>query len=333
MFDSKVNNVGLIFNLQPKSLGLGHLGWAQGPQQILIGDRRRIYFSTRFSDLNGYVYSDVRFVDFDQTLTKTYSEVSAEVISRGLPGTFDEAGIFPFHPMNDTLNNQGYFQALTCGWQRKKSVDIDMKIGLVETFDKGVTFKRVFQGPIMSSTPEEPYLIGDASTIHFREKTMVYYIFGTGWTKDENTIPERQYKIGVSEFLPKESKIFGRTGISIIPNRITNEAQAMPSVIVFEGLLHMFYCYRSTFDFRENHKNSYKLAHSFSHDGLNWTNTNASFLKSTSNWDSQMQCYPSAFVHENFIYLLYNGNSFGKLGFGCTKINGRWLNEYSRLQS
>ena len=330
---NSVQNLGLIFSIQPGELSENHIGWSQGPQQILIDGLRRIYFSTRFRDGKSFVYSEVRYVDFDELLTRQVSNTSSPVISRSSPGFFDEDGIFPFHPISETLKSDGYFQALTCGWQRKQSVDIDMRIGLVETRDGGISFDRVFSGPLMGSTPDEPFLIGDPSTINFKNEIFIYYIFGTKWSLNAEEIPERQYKIGVATFLPSKSLVVGRNGLPIILDRIENEAQAMPSVINFDGLLHMFYSFRSMFNFRENSEDSYKLAHAFSEDGVNWTNTDNSFLDSTQDWDSEMQCYPAAFVNGDSIYLLYNGNSFGKLGFGCLRIDGRWLNEYSRLQS
>ena len=33
-------------------------------------------------------------------------------------------------------------------------------------------------------------------------------------------------------------------------------------------------------------------------------------------WDSEMQCYPHLFSCDGNIYLLYNGNNFGRNGFG-----------------
>ena len=37
-------------------------------------------------------------------------------------------------------------------------------------------------------------------------------------------------------------------------------------------------------------------------------------------WDSDMMCYPNTFECEKTIYLLYNGNEFGRYGFGLAKL-------------
>jgi hypothetical protein len=39
-----------------------------------------------------------------------------------------------------------------------------------------------------------------------------------------------------------------------------------------------------------------------------------------SGWDSEMQAYPSVVVSENQTYLFYNGNEYGKQGFGCAVL-------------
>ena len=33
-------------------------------------------------------------------------------------------------------------------------------------------------------------------------------------------------------------------------------------------------------------------------------------------WDSEMICYPYIFEHRGLLYMLYNGNGYGKTGFG-----------------
>jgi hypothetical protein len=37
---------------------------------------------------------------------------------------------------------------------------------------------------------------------------------------------------------------------------------------------------------------------------------------SDSGWDSDMICYPRVFSHVGRLYMLYNGNGYGKTGFG-----------------
>jgi hypothetical protein len=37
-------------------------------------------------------------------------------------------------------------------------------------------------------------------------------------------------------------------------------------------------------------------------------------------WDSDMVCYPHVFELDGQIYMLYNGNEFGRFGFGLAVL-------------
>jgi hypothetical protein len=43
---------------------------------------------------------------------------------------------------------------------------------------------------------------------------------------------------------------------------------------------------------------------------------------SESGWDSEMIEYPFVFDHNGARYMLYNGNGYGKTGFGLAVIDG-----------
>ena len=41
---------------------------------------------------------------------------------------------------------------------------------------------------------------------------------------------------------------------------------------------------------------------------------------SKNGWDSEMICYPYVFDHKGKRYMLYNGNGYGKTGFGLAVL-------------
>jgi sucrose-6-phosphate hydrolase SacC (GH32 family) len=151
----------------------------------------------------------------------------------------------------------------------------------------------------------------------------MWYIFGTGWKQfAPEAPPDRTYKIGHAT---------SRDGINwvkeearqIIPDRIgPDESQALPTVIEISGRYHMFFCYRESFDFRKSKGRGYRIGHAWSDDMCNWTRDDGdSMLEGTpGEWDSDMQCYPHVFECDGKIYLLYNGNEFGRLGFGLAEL-------------
>lgn len=84
----------------------------------------------------------------------------------------------------------------------------------------------------------------------------------------------------------------------------------------------MFFCFRHSYDFRKNKNRSYRIGYAVSKDLKSWKRCDEKlgFVLSETGWDSQMQCYPNVFVMEDELYMLYNGNEFGKYGFGLAKL-------------
>lgn len=303
---------GLILDLQlSNKLNLTNFEWAQGPQVINMGTRFRMYFSTRTLDKDSLPISRTYFVDFSNNFDKMLGEIKEVKIQDGLLGGFDQHGIFPFHPY---VTDAKFIMALTTGWKRMQNVDINMSIGQAISLD-GEHFARNGFGPCITAGPDEPFLIGDPYVLPDGDAYSLFYIFGTKWTLFAAN-PERTYKIG--KMNSADGFTFHRTnsGRQIIPNTIQDEAQAMPTVVKINEKYHMFYCYRSTFDFRDGGSNSYRLGHAFSKDGEVWSLDHSILPSNFPDWSKSMQCYPNATVINEELHLFYNGNDFGKYGIG-----------------
>jgi hypothetical protein len=153
----------------------------------------------------------------------------------------------------------------------------------------------------------------------------MWYIFGTKWIPKTNEEPvARVYKIGyaTSFDLINWNKTDGKQIISDVLNE--NECQALPTVLKIKDTYHMYFCFREATDFRKNHERGYKLGYAYSKDLITWTrdDVKGGVYKSDliDDWDSKMLCYPHIFEANKKIYLLYNGNEFGKFGFGVAEL-------------
>jgi hypothetical protein len=84
----------------------------------------------------------------------------------------------------------------------------------------------------------------------------------------------------------------------------------------------MFFCYRQSFDFRSNPDRGYRVGHAWSDDLVTWTRDDDDPQLETEPdaWDGEMQCYPHVFECDGSVYLLYNGNQFGRHGFGLARL-------------
>ena len=77
------------------------------------------------------------------------------------------------------------------------------------------------------------------------------------------------------------------------------------------------------FSYRSGTGETYRIGHAKSSDGYTWS-TNYSkpdIDVSLAGWDSEMICYPFVFLYEQEVYMLYNGNSYGKTGIGLAKLD------------
>lgn len=294
--------------------------FAQSPQALEFDDFTRVYFCTRSIDLGGSAYrSHVAFADMSKDFSTVLRVADHPVLPLGGLGTFDEHGIFPIN----VLRHEGQIWGYTCGWSRRQSVSVETAIGLVVSDDNGETFRRLGPGPILGSSLHEPFLVGDAFVLKFGGTFHMWYMFGQRWLRETaSAAPDRVYKIGHATSLDGITWLKG-DGVQILPDRIgENECQALPSVIEFAGKFHMAFCYRDVHGFRSNPTKGYRIGYACSTDLTTWVRDDAMLGLSgqTGAWDSDMQCYPHLTVSGGAPYLLYNGNAFGRYGFGAVEL-------------
>jgi hypothetical protein len=316
----KWKKLGKIFDPTQHALPNGCVQFAQSPQALVFDDFVRIYFSTRAVDKsNGKYVSHVAFVDLRKNLRDVIRVSDKPVIPLGGLGCFDEHGIFPMSVIRHGDLVYGYI----CGWNRRVSVSVDTAIGLAISRDDGLTFERIGDGPVLAASLHEPCLIGDGFVKVAGGVFHMWHIFGTRWKRlSEDAPPDRTYKIGHAvssdgiNWVREEAR-------QIIADRLgADESQALPTVIRIDGRHHMFFCYRESFNFRNVKGRGYGIGHAYSDDLANWTRDDTDpFLEGTpGEWDSDMLCYPNVFESDGEVYLLYNGNDFGRYGFGLAVL-------------
>lgn len=312
--------LGKIFDPTEHNLPNSCEQFAQSPQALVFDDFVRIYFSTRSVDeKNGKYLSHIAFVDMRKNLRDIIRVSDHAVIELGKLGCFDEHGIFPMNVLRVGDAIYGY----TCGWNRRSSVSVDTAVGLAISSDGGLTFERHGDGPVLAASLHEPFLVGDGFVKLIDGVFHMWYIFGTSWKEFSHDAPaDRTYKIAHATSKNGVDWI-KNDGRKIIPDKLGEyECQALPSVVQVGDRWHMFFCYRHSFDFRRNPERGYRIGHAWSDDLIEWTrdDDDPSLTTHEGEWDSDMACYPHAFECAENVYLLYNGNEFGRLGFGLAML-------------
>ncbi|HMK27086.1 MAG TPA: hypothetical protein VK483_13735 [Chitinophagaceae bacterium] len=313
----KWNKKGKIFDPTQHILPNNCKEFAQSPQALVFDDFVRIYFSTRKKENSGKFLSHIAFVDIDKKFKNIISISSAPVIKLGEPGTFDEHGIFPINP----LRHHGKIMAYHCGWSRRVSVSVETSVGLAYSEDNGLTFNKIGNGPVLTSSLHEPFLVGDGFVCVYENIFHMWYIYGTKWIDNTEEETARVYKI--AHATSADGIHWVKEGKQIIENILNeDECQALPTVIKHGNRYHMYFCYREAIGFRKNKDRGYRLGYAYSEDLVNWVrdDANAGIGFSAEGWDSDMQCYPHIFKCDDKICMLYNGNEFGRYGFGLAVL-------------
>ncbi len=278
---------------------LGHVykcdDWGQTPTPLVLSDRVRVYVAAR--DAEGKSYT--RFVDLDLDDPTRILDVSGEVLGRGKPGTFDQDGAMPSFA---TLEDKHTVKLWYSGWTAPAGVTpYHNATGIAVSHNGGRTFEREFDGPRLDRTQREPYLRVTPCVCSWH----LYYVSGLRW----ELIDGRYEPIYVIRMENNPDNPIA------IPQKHERECFSRPWVTKHKDLWTMLYSYRDAHDYRGG-PGAYRIGYATSHDGLDWNRHDNLFDLPRSDFDSQMQAYTATFEAKGKTYLLWNGDHFGKHGFG-----------------
>ena len=285
--------------------------FAQVPTPLELDDRIRIYYTTRPKPKNGQYVSYTSFIDVDKENPEKIIYIhDRPVLELGTVGAFDEFGIHP----GDIARINGKLYFFYQGWERSVIVPYKTSLGIASSDDNGFTFYKCGAGPLMSRTLNEPFL-DNGFFVYKKDKYYLFYSTCFKWEKLQNKY-EPIYKIVCAT--SEDGFVWNRDGKSIIESHIDKEITGRPTVLKINQCYHMWFCYRNVSSFRTCKNDSYKIGYAYSFDLYTWyRNDDLSGINLSDNdWDSEMQAYPYVLKIKNNIYLFYNGNNFGKDGFG-----------------
>lgn len=292
--------------------------FAQVPTAVVLEDRIRIYFTCRPpKDENGNSVSLISFIDVNKNNPADIIYIHNEsIIELGPRGSFDEFGV---HPGNILLTKDEflfYYQ----GWMREVSVPYYTCLGLASSLDNGMSFTKKFSGPIFSRDKNTPYLTNGFYPFYDGKSYKMYYAGCSEWIKTENGDIEPVYHIKFA--YSKNGTDWITNDHEIIEKKYNKESAGRPCVIQLNHQWHMWFCYRDVNSFRGHVDGAYKIGYAHSEDGLSWRRDDekSGIQLSETGWDSQMMAYPYVIKVNDKLYLFYNGNEFGKYGFGFAEL-------------
>jgi hypothetical protein len=293
--------------------------FAQAPSALVCDTYVRIYFSCRPpADQNGQYVSYSAWVDLDRADLRRVLRVSEQpILPLGGLGEFDEFGTYPVSVIADGEQLRAYY----AGWTRCESVPFNVAIGMATSSDGGATFVKAGTGPVLSYTPDEPFVLSGPKIRRFDGLWYLWYIAGRKWKLVDGR-PEPVYKIRMAT--SSDGIAWTRHNRDLIESRVeVDEAQASPDVIYANGKYHMFFCYRYSGNFRGK-EFGYRIGYASSTNLTDWVrdDSKAGIDVSDSGWDEEMISYPHVFELDGNTYLAYLGNQVGRHGFGLAILDG-----------
>lgn len=286
----------------------GEVEWMQSHAAVPIaenigGDLFRIYFSSR-DRLNR---SHTGFIIIDITKPSEILELSTSpVLSPGKLGEFDDSGAMATWLAKTKHSYFLYY----IGWNLGVTVPFRNAIGLA-VGDAKAHYVRYAAGPIIDRSMHEPHFCASCCVFPGDDYWRMWYLSCTEWLRN-NGESQHRYHIKYAE---SDDGIHWRRN-SLVAIDYSNDdeyAISRPSVIRDINKWKMWYSFRGK---------AYRIGYAESQDGRKWVRRDdlAGIDVSSSGWDSEMIEYPFVFDHKGQRFMLYNGNGYGKTGFGLAVL-------------
>lgn len=292
-----------------KKLGLvfspnGQFEWMQTHATLttaisLGNDIYRVYFSSRDHRNRNHV----SFIEFNiHEPTKTLRLAGYPVLAPGPLGYFDDSGVYA----GSFVQYDGLTYMFYAGWNPGLHQPMFYSsIGIAVSEDGGNTFTKRYKAPIMQRDEVDPWMVAAPFVLLDGGIWRMWYISGLGWADDGQ---RSFYHIKYAE--SRDGVHWQRDG------KVALELKAGESNIARLCVVKTPSGYEGWYSFVADH--GYRIGYATSSDGYEWVRKDeeAAIGVSESGWDSEAVAYPYVFFHKGKRYMLYNGNRFGKDGFG-----------------
>lgn len=269
----------------------------------------RVFFATRDTkNMTNISYIEVNADNPNQIL---YIH-DKPVIVPGNAGMFDDCGAMPSHVID--VGDEVWMYYL--GWNVRNTIAYHNSIGLAISQDGGVTFKKLSEGPLFDRNYIEPYYSAVPYILRENGIWKMWYLSNTKWVEYEGK-SEPFYHIKYAE--SHNGIDWKREGRVAIDYKDEAECGIVRACVLKDGNLYkMWYAHRNLHNYRTDKSSSYRIGYAESFNGIDWNrkDNEVGIDVSDVGWDSEMIEYPFVYDHNGKRYMFYNGNTFGKTGFG-----------------
>lgn len=267
--------------------------------QVLSDTLVRVYFTSRDAANRSHISS----LEMDLRHIGAVRALSADpLVAPGPTGAFDDSGTAMGCLVSDGAIRRLYY----LGWNiSDRSVPWRNSIGLAISPAEGQPFEKVGTQPVLGRNDVDPHSLSYPWIGRDGAVWRMWYGSNLGWGATEETM---RHVIKYAE--SRDGLTWDRRGDVAIPLGDAPEfAVARPCVVVDDGTHRMWYSRRSP---------DYRIGYAESADGRVWVRRDdrAGIEPSGDSWESRTVEYACVFDAGGERYMVYNGNDYGREGFG-----------------
>jgi hypothetical protein len=272
---------------------------------LLDGDVYRIFFSGRDSQNR----SSVGAVDIDIVRRRIVTEHREPFFEHGPAGSFYADGV----SVGNCYQSGGSRYMLFMAWQSPPGKHWRGDIGrLIVNTD--LTLRLDDDAPFMTTDAFDLISLSYPWVLEEKSRFLMWYGSTSSWDAGNGEM------VHLINFATSSDGLsWTRHGLAVPYEIGVAQAFSRPTVVRKADIgFDMWFSYRS------GTGQSYRIGYASSRDGRNWQLDlgNAGIDVSTEGWDSEMVEYPYVFDHAGERYMLYNGNGYGRSGFGLAAWSG-----------
>lgn len=250
--------------------------------------------------------SSVGFVDIDIYKQAVIYSHMEPIFMHGDPGSYFSHGVSIGNSYKSNFNTYILFM----GWSIASGEHWRGNIGRL-VLQKAHFLALTPEAPLISCDSEDPVSLSYPWVIFDQGIYKMWYGSTVCWDAGNGEM------IHIIKYATSTDAIHWQKHGQAIPHVIgVAQAFSRPSVIVDRNGYHMWFSYR------DGSGKTYRIGYAHSKDGLSWDmeKHQSGIDVSNSGWDSEMIEYPFVFDHKGNRYMLYNGNDYGRTGFGLATL-------------
>ncbi|MCF6736321.1 hypothetical protein [Blastococcus sp. KM273129] len=300
------DKLGLVWTAPAESRRTGALQ----PTPLLLGDRIRVFTGCR--DAAGA--SSVWWVDLDaDDPTRVLGEARTPALTAGTPGTFDAAGVVPCAVTVVDGTVRLYYAGYQPPGSAQERFRVFSGVATAPATDTA-SFTRLRDQPLLRTSPDERLFRVVHSVARLDDGSWRCW-YGAG----------HEFRQGRTKLLPvydirqmssPDGLDFPDAGDVAVPLGSPREHRVgRPFVVPHEQGWRMFFG-------AGTEETTYRLTFADSADGVTWRRHDGllGLDVAPAGWDSEMVAYPAVVTTGAGTFLLYNGNGYGRDGFGVAVL-------------